>query len=220
MVAEVNVPSKTAASHTSSNNCARVLARMIASLVALRASNIPVRRSFCFSALAFSSARSKLSRANETFSAIRAKSSMISLSAAQDLLTKNINTPTLLPALRDAGDNTGGESRLLPRPSLHRIKDIVIDARLLRSKRLAANAGPIDVIRIDRKARPRDLFDDLTRSGDRLQPDRIRLRQQDHRGNGFSAVNGGIANKLVKFLRRLGAKTCVVGSADGAKHPV
>ncbi len=96
----------------------------------------------------------------------------------------------------------------------------MIDARLLRSKRLAANAGPIDVIRIDRKARLRDLFDDLTRSGDRLQPDRIRLRQQDYCGNGFSAVNGGIANKLVKFLRRLGAKACVVGSADGAKHPV
>src|SRR5216683_7665303 len=223
-VAEPNFAPCTAAWQTISNSSARDLARMIASLVALRDANIRARRSVSWSAFAFLSARSKLSRANETFSASRASSATISLSAAQDLLTKNSNTPTLLPAFdkrkRNASHNAGLASHLLPRPSLHRVEDIKIDARLLRSKRVAANTGPIDVIRIDREARPRDQFDNFTGSRDRFQPDRIRLCKKGHRGNGFSAVNGGIADKLVKFLLRLGAKNCFICCADGAEHPV
>ena len=58
-----------------------------------------VSRSFWASALAFSLARSKLSSANETFSAIRAISATISSSSAHSFPTKNINTPTLSSAL-------------------------------------------------------------------------------------------------------------------------
>jgi len=72
---------------------------MIASLVALSAANMRVNRSCCWSATAFSFARSKLSSANDTFSAIRASNAMISSSSAQDLLTKNSSTPTLRPPL-------------------------------------------------------------------------------------------------------------------------
>ena len=46
MVAEVNRPPFAAASHTISNSSVRDLARMMASLVALSAANIRVRRSF------------------------------------------------------------------------------------------------------------------------------------------------------------------------------
>ena len=53
----------------------RDLARTIASLVALSAANMRVRRSFCSSVLAFSSARSKFSSANDTLSASRCSSS-------------------------------------------------------------------------------------------------------------------------------------------------
>ena len=122
MLVELNRPPCAAAVHTSSNISVRDLARMIASLVALSAANIRVNRSFCSSAFAFAFARSKLSSANETFSAIRASSAMISSSAAHDLPTKNITTPTLCPALirgtRDAGDDAGLASDLLPRPAL------------------------------------------------------------------------------------------------------
>ena len=72
---------------------------MIASLVALSAANMRVSRSFCSSAFVFSAARSKFSSAKETFSAIRDSTATISSSAAQDLPTKNISTPTLLPNL-------------------------------------------------------------------------------------------------------------------------
>ena len=61
MVVEVNLPPLAAASHTSSNSSLRDFARMIASLVALSAASMRVRRSFCSSVLAFSSARSKFS---------------------------------------------------------------------------------------------------------------------------------------------------------------
>ena len=178
----VNLPPFAAASHTSSNSSVRDLARMIASLVALSAANMRVRRSFCASAFAFSSARSKLSSANDTFSAIRASSATISSSAAQDLPTKNSRTPTLSPALirgtATQAIDAGLASGLLPRLPLRRVQDIVVDARLLRPERLAADAAAIGVVRIDREARPRDLLDDFTRPGDRLQPDRARLRKQ------------------------------------------
>src|ERR1700686_5315252 len=72
---------------------------MIASLVALSASSMPARRSFCLSALAFSSARSKFSSATDTFSAMRPISAMISSSLAQDFSIRNSSTPMLLPAL-------------------------------------------------------------------------------------------------------------------------
>ena len=61
MVVEVNLPPFAAAWHTSSNSSLRDFARMIASLVALSAASMRVRRSFCSSVLAFSSARSKFS---------------------------------------------------------------------------------------------------------------------------------------------------------------
>ena len=80
MVVELNLAPFTAASQTSSNSSARDFARMMASLVALSAANIRVRRSFCASVFAFSAARSKLSSATETFSAMRAISAMISSS--------------------------------------------------------------------------------------------------------------------------------------------
>jgi hypothetical protein len=48
---------------------------MIASLVALSAANIRPSRSFCSSVLAFSSARSKFSSANDTLSASRRSNS-------------------------------------------------------------------------------------------------------------------------------------------------
>jgi len=99
MLLELNRPPLDAAAHTNSNISSRDLARMIASLVALNAANIRDSRSFCWSALAFSLACSKLSGATETFSAIRANSATISSSAAQFLPTKNINTPMLLPNL-------------------------------------------------------------------------------------------------------------------------
>ena len=72
ILAELKRPPCAAASQTSSYSSVRVLARMIASLVALSAANMRVNRFFCSSALAFALARSKLSSANETFSAIRA----------------------------------------------------------------------------------------------------------------------------------------------------
>jgi hypothetical protein len=121
---------------------------------------------------------------------------------------------------RNASHDSALASRLVPGLSLRRVEDIGIDARLLRSKRGPANTGPVDIVRIDRKARPRNQFDNFTRSGDRLQPDRTRLREQYHRGNGFSAVNGGITNELIKLLRGFGVKNCFVRSAYRAEHPI
>ena len=99
MLVELNRPPFAAASHTSSNSSAREVARTIASLVVLRADSMRASRSFWASVFAFSLARSKFSRANETFSAIRAISATISSSSAHDSPTKNINTPTLWPDL-------------------------------------------------------------------------------------------------------------------------
>jgi len=75
MLVELNLPPIAAASHTSSNSSARDDARMIASLVALSAASMRVRRSFWTSVLALSSARSKFSSANDTLSANRCSSS-------------------------------------------------------------------------------------------------------------------------------------------------
>ena len=96
MVVEVNLPPFAAALHTSSNSSARDLARMIASLVALSAANIRVRRSFWLSVLAFSSARSKFPIANDTLSASRCSSSAnsgVNVSFSEEM--KNM-TPTAL----------------------------------------------------------------------------------------------------------------------------
>ncbi len=60
----------------------------------------------------------------------------------------------------------------------------------------------------------------LAGAGNRLQPGRTRLGQQHGGGNGFSAVDGGIANSLIEFMFGLGAQNGFVGGADGAEHPV
>src|SRR5258705_6028109 len=103
---------------------------MIASLVALSAANIRDSRSFCWSALAFSLARSKLSSATETLSAIRASRAMISSSAAQLLPTKEHQYADALAELGerqcDAAHDAGIASQLPPRPG--RLRDIVVDA--------------------------------------------------------------------------------------------
>ena len=44
--------------------------------------------------------------------------------------------------------------------------------------------------------------------------------EQDGGGDGFSAVDGGIADLLIEFLFGLGAQNGFVGRADGAEHPV
>ena len=75
MEVKVNLPPFAAASHTRSNSSARDDARMIASLVALSAASMRVRRSFWTSVRALSSARSKFSSANDTLSANRCSSS-------------------------------------------------------------------------------------------------------------------------------------------------
>ncbi len=103
---------------------------------------------------------------------------------------------------------------------MRRLENIVVDARLLGPECVAADTGPIDIIRVDREPRLRDQFDDFTGSGDRFQPGRARLSEEDHRGNGFPAMNRGIANELVEFLLGLGAQNGFVGGADGAEHPV
>ena len=72
----VNLPPSAVAWHTRSNNSLRVVARTIASLVALSAASMRVRRSFCSSVFAFSSARSNVSSANDTLSASRCSSSV------------------------------------------------------------------------------------------------------------------------------------------------
>ena len=59
---------------------------------------------------------------------MRAISAMISSSAAQDLLMKNSNTPTLLPALMSGSATPAIDadfaSQFVPRPRLCRIEDI------------------------------------------------------------------------------------------------
>ena len=70
---------------------------MIASLVALSAANMRVKRSFWTSVLVFSSARSKFSSANETLSTSRCSSSAnsgVNVSFSRDM--KDI-TPTICP---------------------------------------------------------------------------------------------------------------------------
>ena len=127
MVVAVNFPPLAAASHTSSNSSLRDLARIIASLVALSAASIRVRRSFCSSVLAFSSARSKLPSAKDTLSASRCSSSAnsgVNVSICEEI---NSITPTdcpstssgnaapdLAPSLRMIGRNAA------PRGSLTR----------------------------------------------------------------------------------------------------
>ena len=71
---------------------------MIASLVSLSAANMRVSRSFCSSALAFSSARSKLSSAKETFSASLSSSSTNSGVNASFSGRENSITPTACSA--------------------------------------------------------------------------------------------------------------------------
>ena len=122
-VVEVNLPPCRAASHTSSNNSLRDLARMIASLVALSAANMRVRRSFCSSVLAFSSARSKLSSANDTLSASRCSSSTNSGVNASFSQGDEEHDADHLPAheQRKAGAGSGavltGLAREMPRPA-------------------------------------------------------------------------------------------------------
>ena len=222
MLVELNLPPCAAAWQASSNISVRDFARMIASLVALSAANIRVSRSFCSSALAFSFARSKLSSANETFSAIRASSAMISSSTAHDLPTKNVRTPTLSPALIRGTATQATTPVSCPAccqgpPSSS--WEIVVDARALGPERLAADAFAVLIIGIDRELRPRDQIEISPVAGGRLQPGRTRLGQQDGGGDGLSAVDGGIADPLVELLLGLGAKNGFVGRADGAEHP-
>ena len=120
----------------------------------------------------------------------------------------------------DAGGDAGLACGLMPGLPLGRVEDVVIDGRLLRSERPAADARSIRVAGIDRERRPHDLLDDRAGPGNRLQPDRVRLRKQDHGSRGFSAVYRGIANPLIEILFGLGAQNGFVGRADGAEHPV
>ena len=181
MLVELNRPPFAAASHTSSNSSVRDVARTIASLVALSAASMRASRSFWASALAFSLARSKLSSANETFSAIRAISATISSSSAHVLPTKNSNTPMLSLGLDqrngDAGGDAGLARGLMPGLPLRRVEDIVVDAGFCVRNALPQTPVSIRVAGVDRERRPHDLFDDLARPGDRLQPDRVRLAQ-------------------------------------------
>ena len=87
----------------------------------------------------------------------------------------------------------------------------MVDARLLRSERATADAVSVDVVRVDRMPRLLDLLDGLARPGDRLQPDRARLREQDDRGRRLSAVYGGAADPLVELLLSLGAEDGFIG---------
>ncbi len=72
---------------------------MIASLVALSAANMRDSRSFCSSARAFSSARSKLASANDTFSASRCNSAIISGLKVPNSLERNTSAPIASPFL-------------------------------------------------------------------------------------------------------------------------
>ncbi len=92
MVVAVNLPPRTAASHTRSKSFSRVSARMIASLVALRAETMQVRR-------AFSSSRSSLSRANAMFSANRIHSRTAASSSEYHPAKKSRKTPATDPFL-------------------------------------------------------------------------------------------------------------------------
>ena len=58
----------------------------------------------------------------------------------------------------------------------------MVDAGLLRSERATADTVSVDAVRIDRVPRLLDLFDNLARPGDRFQPGRARLGEQDYRG--------------------------------------
>ncbi len=95
----MNLPPVAAASQTSWYNSLRDFARMIASLVALSAANMRDSRSFCSSARAFSSARSKLASANDTFSASRCNSAIISGLKVPNSLDRNTSAPIASPFL-------------------------------------------------------------------------------------------------------------------------
>ncbi len=139
MVAQLNFAPSAAASHTSSNSSARDFARMIASLVALSAANMRESRSFCASALAFSLARSKLSSATDTFSAIRAISAMTSSSVLHSFPTKKIKTPMILPSLV-SGTATQAMTPASSPTLCHRPN--VIGMSLLMQGRWVRNAWP------------------------------------------------------------------------------
>ena len=66
-------------------------------------------------------------------------------------------------------------ARIVPETPTVSSEDIIIDGRLLRSERPAADARSIHVAGIDRERRPHDLLDDGAGPGNRLQPDRVRL---------------------------------------------
>ena len=97
MVAEANIPPKTAASHTSSNNSARDLARTIASFVPLMAPNILLSLCMACSPVLRAASRSKLSSAYEMFADIRSNSE--TMWSFRDPASRRVtsSTPTLRP---------------------------------------------------------------------------------------------------------------------------
>jgi len=97
MVVEVNFPPFAAASHTISNSCVRDLARMIASLVALRAPNMRFNLRKARSLPLRAASRSKLSSAYEMFADMRSSSETIWPSSEPASRRVTSSTPTLRP---------------------------------------------------------------------------------------------------------------------------
>ena len=144
MVVEVNLPPVAAAAQTRSNSSVRDFARMIASLVALSAANIRASRSFCSSVLAFSSARSKFSSANETLSG-EPLQQFGEFRRERVLLERNVDHDADHPPLNEQREGRAGLRAVVARAGVEtptsRVGEIVVgDAGPSRADRPAADA--------------------------------------------------------------------------------
>jgi hypothetical protein len=121
---------------------------------------------------------------------------------------------------RTTGDNTGLAAGFAPGTSLLGVENILVDARLLRSERFAANTLSVSVIRIDGESRLPDQphVDELAGTGDRFQPWAVRPRQEHGRSQGSADMHRGIAYHLIKFGVGLCAQDGLVGGAERREH--
>ncbi|MGY4379981.1 hypothetical protein ACVWZ3_007620 [Bradyrhizobium sp. i1.3.6] len=121
---------------------------------------------------------------------------------------------------RDAGGNTRVEIGLLPRRSPGATREITFDMGLLGSKHLAGNAATIGILGVDGVVGPGHDLQILAGAGDRLQPMRVLLFQQNEGRQRLAAVHRGVAHELIQFPLGLRTQDGFVGRAERAEHAV
>ena len=196
---------------------------MIASLVALRASNIPASRSFCFSALAFSSARSKFSSAKATFCARPRSSSTnsgVNVPRSIELKIDHALRAVAIEqrqrrrrAVRRCGEPPRAMAWFVRRPG----KSLLMQGCRVRNA-VPVNPRPSgDRIR-DREFQAAHLVGVRPVGGDDALEFGTGLGQRNRRGAELCATHRGRADQVEQLAARLRPHDRFVGRAERREH--